>query len=50
MIKLIVSDIDGTLVNDNKEILPEVITAIQAARQQGIRVVLCSGRPLQHAI
>lgn len=47
MIKLIVSDIDGTLVNDNKEILPEVITAIQTARQQGIRVVLCSGRPLR---
>ncbi|WP_409021948.1 sugar-phosphatase [Dellaglioa sp. P0083] len=45
-IKLIAIDIDGTLVNDKKEIAPETITTIKAAKAAGIKVVLCTGRPL----
>lgn len=45
-IKLIAIDIDGTLVDDQKEIAPETIATIKAAKAAGIRVVLCTGRPL----
>lgn len=46
MIKLIAIDIDGTLVNSKRELTPRVKQAIQTASQAGIRVVLCTGRPL----
>ncbi len=39
-------DIDGTLMNDRKEITKEVNDAIQAARAKGVRVVICTGRPI----
>ena len=45
-IKLIAIDIDGTLVNDMKQITQTTIQAVNKARKQGIKVVLCSGRPL----
>lgn len=45
-IKLIAVDIDGTLLNENDELTPGTIHAIQAARDRGIKVVLCTGRPL----
>ncbi len=44
--KILFIDIDGTLVNDRKEI-PEVNkTAIRKAVRAGHKVVICSGRPL----
>ena len=39
-IKLIAVDIDGTLVNSQKEITPEVFSAIQDAKEAGVKVVL----------
>lgn len=44
MIKLIAMDLDGTLLNDQKEIPRENRLAIEEVRSQGVRVVLCSGR------
>ncbi|WEV51616.1 Cof-type HAD-IIB family hydrolase [Lactobacillus sp. ESL0731] len=45
-IKLIGIDVDNTLVNAKKEITPEVKDTISAARSQGIKVVICTGRAL----
>ncbi|MGL4380947.1 MAG: Cof-type HAD-IIB family hydrolase [Vibrio sp.] len=46
MYKLIALDMDGTLLNSQKQISPRTKQAIADARQQGIQVVLASGRPL----
>ncbi|WP_125608164.1 Cof-type HAD-IIB family hydrolase [Lapidilactobacillus bayanensis] len=45
-IKLIALDIDDTLLTSKGEILPSTATAIRTALERGIKVVLCSGRPL----
>lgn len=45
-IKLIAIDLDGTLLNEAREITPTVKAAIAAARRQGVKVVLATGRPL----
>lgn len=45
-IKLIAVDIDGTLVNSQKEITPEVFSAIQDAKEAGVKVVIATGRPI----
>lgn len=45
-IKLIAIDIDGTLLNEKNHLAPATIEAVGAARQKGIKVVLCTGRPL----
>ncbi|WP_412989555.1 Cof-type HAD-IIB family hydrolase [Pediococcus siamensis] len=45
-IKLIALDIDDTLLNSSGEILPSTVTAVKRAVEQGIKVVLCTGRPL----
>ena len=37
-IRFIASDVDGTLVNDAKSVDPEVVNAVRAARESGIRV------------
>lgn len=42
--KLIVTDIDGTLVNDQKEIMPETKRELKRLIAKGHRIVLCSGR------
>jgi HAD superfamily hydrolase (TIGR01484 family) len=44
--KLIAIDIDGTLMNDRKEITKEVNDAIQAAKAKGVKVVICTGRQI----
>jgi len=44
--KLIAIDIDGTLINDRKEITTEVNEAIQAAKAKGVNVAICTGRPI----
>lgn len=46
-IKLIAVDIDGTLVNSQKEITPEVFSAIQDAKEAGVKVVIATGPPSQ---
>jgi Cof subfamily protein (haloacid dehalogenase superfamily) len=45
-IKLIAIDIDGTLLNEENILAQETIDAITEARAKGIKVVLCTGRPL----
>ena len=46
MIKLIVSDVDGTLVPDGSPDLdPEVFDIILKLREKGMQFVVASGRP-----
>lgn len=45
-VKMIATDIDGTLVTDDKRIMPRTVAALKEARKRGIYVVLCSGRPV----
>ncbi|MBO8161022.1 MAG: HAD family hydrolase [Thermosipho sp. (in: Bacteria)] len=44
MIKLIVSDLDGTLLNDNKHIPKRNIEALRKAMKKGIHVSIATGR------
>ncbi|WP_300562607.1 HAD family hydrolase [Companilactobacillus sp.] len=46
MISFIGTDLDGTLLNSNKEISQENIRAIRAAVDKGITFAICSGRTL----
>lgn len=46
MYKLIAIDIDGTLLNSQHEVTDEVKDAIQAAKDKGVKIVLCTGRPI----
>ena len=43
--KLLVLDVDGTLLNENKEITQRTQAALLKAQQMGVHVVLASGRP-----
>lgn len=40
-------DLDGTLVNSQKVISPATKEALFQAQKQGLRLILCSGRPTQ---
>jgi Cof subfamily protein (haloacid dehalogenase superfamily) len=42
--RLLVADIDGTLVTSNREITPGVLGAVRKAQQRGVRVCLATGR------
>lgn len=44
-IKVIVMDVDGTLLNSEKEISPKTRETLLKAQDLGIRLVLASGRP-----
>lgn len=44
MYKAIFLDLDGTLLDDNKNVSEENKKAIQYAKEKGVYVVLCSGR------
>ena len=46
MIKLLAIDMDGTLLNEEKHIDTTQKEAVQKAIEAGIKVVLCTGRPL----
>ncbi len=46
-IKAIVLDMDGTLLNSNKEISDLTRKALIEAQENGVRVILASGRPTQ---
>ena len=43
--KLLVLDIDGTTADSQKKIAPEIRDALIRLQNQGVRVVLASGRP-----
>ncbi|QBQ07649.1 Cof-type HAD-IIB family hydrolase [Spiroplasma gladiatoris] len=45
MIKAILLDIDGTLTNNQKQILPKTKQALLEAQNKGIKLILASGRP-----
>lgn len=47
MIKLIAIDIDGTLLNSQKELTETVKKTLQQAAAKGVKVVLCTGRPVK---
>ncbi|MDD3213455.1 MAG: Cof-type HAD-IIB family hydrolase [Eubacteriales bacterium] len=44
MIRLIAVDMDGTLLNENKQIPAENIQALKQAADQGVALAVCSGR------
>ncbi len=46
MYKLVAIDMDGTLLNDQHIVPDEVFEAIQQAKAEGIKIVLCTGRPI----
>lgn len=46
MIKLIAIDLDGTLLTDEKTITEHNKQTLLQAKEQGVYVVLCTGRPL----
>ncbi len=45
MIKLIALDLDGTLTNSKKLVTPYTKEVLKQATEQGVRIVLASGRP-----
>ena len=46
MIRLILTDVDGTLIGAGSQIHPRVHTALQEARTAGIALGICTGRPM----
>jgi len=44
-IKIVALDLDGTLTNSEKKVTPLTKEAVDKAREQGIKIVLASGRP-----
>lgn len=46
-IKLVAIDLDGTLLNSQRQVSEENKRAIQKAKAQGVKVVLVTGRPLK---
>ena len=43
--KLLVLDVDGTLLNSKQEISRRTLSTLVKVQQMGLRIVLCSGRP-----
>ena len=48
--KIFFTDLDGTLLNDKKEITPGNRTAISAALSAGHKIVIATGRPHASAL
>lgn len=46
MIKLIALDLDGTLLTDDKKITENTTEILRQAKDAGVYIVLCTGRPL----
>lgn len=46
MIKLLVSDMDGTLFNSNQKISPMNLAAIKEAKKQGVAFMIATGRSM----
>lgn len=49
-VKLIAIDVDETLVTDKQELQAETIKAIKKANDQGVRIVITTGRPPRSAL
>jgi hypothetical protein len=47
--KLLFTDLDGTLLTDDKQILDDDMKAIEGMLERGHKLVLCTGRPLTSA-
>ena len=45
MYRILFLDIDGTLVNSEKQITPRTKQALYQAREQGLLLAIASGRP-----
>ncbi|MGX7030796.1 sugar-phosphatase [Vagococcus zengguangii] len=45
-IKLVAIDIDGTLINSNHQLTEKTIEVIKQKSAEGMKIVICSGRPL----
>ncbi|GEP19649.1 sugar-phosphatase [Pediococcus argentinicus] len=45
-IKIVAIDMDGTLLNDQSKISEDNLKALNAASAKGVKIVLCTGRPL----
>ncbi|MFD1318985.1 Cof-type HAD-IIB family hydrolase [Loigolactobacillus zhaoyuanensis] len=45
-IHMIAFDLDGTLLNDAKELAPATITILQQLAARDVQLVLCTGRPI----
>ena len=45
-IRLIASDLDGTLLTDIKEVSPRTMKALRDAYQKGVEILVSTGRPL----
>ena len=43
--KMLVLDVDGTLLNDNKEVSKRTLATLRKVQQMGVRIMLASGRP-----
>ncbi|MDR2976679.1 MAG: sugar-phosphatase [Streptococcaceae bacterium] len=50
MIKLVALDLDGTTLDPERKLTPEVIEAIGKAKAAGVKIVICTGRPLPGVI
>lgn len=50
MIKVIASDMDGTLLGNDHKVAPETLKAIQAACDSGIRFMIATGRNFRGAM
>lgn len=44
MYKAVAFDMDGTILNNQRQILPETISVIEKIKQKGIKVILVTGR------
>lgn len=44
-ISLLLSDVDGTLVDQNKQLTPRALQAVRALKEAGIRFAIASSRP-----
>ena len=45
MIKLIASDLDGTIINGHGQCSSATVKTIAKLREEGIQFAICSGRP-----
>jgi Cof subfamily protein (haloacid dehalogenase superfamily) len=45
MIELVLADVDGTLVTDDKQLTDRAVTAVRSLKQAGIKFAVTSGRP-----
>lgn len=50
MIKLIAIDLDGTLLNDQKDLSSKNFKALNYAHDKGVQIVICTGRPYQASL